>query len=951
MTLWQSPAGNQYDLPTNDQTQAIKYMARVEALDTSGVLDATEAPENLASTELPPQWDESVVDPAPRATVPAAGLPSMDNSVLTFAPRVDMSQRPRSDNPILDFSGGVINDLAKILNLVPRPIPTLVKAATDTGEGLFTLPTDIAGLAQIPGAENMSKGISDYLPEVKTNSTADDIGADVIRYGTAALGGGRLAVDMAKRAAPALAPELAALGGATLADGVVANPTKDKSLGTVLGKGPTNIQEGDSRGAERLKIMSEAPAVATAIKALTSAVVKPVTATVSGTKKFANLVKGASTEKGMRERAGEILRSNATDPKKVVSTIEENAKTAPTSATAAEISGDPNLIKLQDVAAKTPEGSSGGEAGEVIRNIQNKRAAEAISDVDSVAKTGEVTDAVTVARKRVEDFKEGTQKTVDNAQAKVSKEVNDLGDDISGIDAGNKIQKEVDAKLTGFKKTREDETKGLRKALFKSDKEANVAGLVTRLKNKIANAKDNDVKAALSDIVDKFNRGDGKGLETSAEQLFKVRQAINKQISGKSSDDSARFAKSELVAAKRSLDVIMKDTFPEFTPYISKFKQLSKPINELEGSVPGGQIKKEKFGKEFKMKPEDAARAYIKNSDGAGAETAIKDFIKQAGDRPKALQALQDRLVTVLRERPGMIKDGVLDPKKFDSFIKSKKASFNEFPELQGRLMSVFNASEELADAAGKRLTAIEKVEKEALGRVAKDGEKGIKSILAIPNAAEKGRQMSQLITTLEKKDKSGRALNGLKKFVKDELLNGSNTAKVNGEPALDFKKYDAIFQANKGVYRKLYGDDGLTLLTKVRDGLEFSAKTGSDVRGLKIKTGLGDNLEVVKTMGAMIGTRVSKIFGGTVSPLIMAARGASFAKRLINGMGKDQVEFILAESFKDPKLMKALITEATDANEKVLVKRLKEAMAEMPKSTPQTRLTNNAGNLQEDED
>jgi len=91
------------------------------------------------------------------------------------------------------------------------------------------------------------------------------------------------------------------------------------------------------------------------------------------------------------------------------------------------------------------------------------------------------------------------------------------------------------------------------------------------------------VRNALSDVRDKFFDEQGN-IETDVGALYEVRKHINDLLGGRAAGEqqSAKFASRELIRIRNSLDDQIKKVAPDFEKYLNKYKELSKPIDQIE---------------------------------------------------------------------------------------------------------------------------------------------------------------------------------------------------------------------------------------------------------------------------------------------------------------------------------------------------------------------------------
>lgn len=116
---------------------------------------------------------------------------------------------------------------------------------------------------------------------------------------------------------------------------------------------------------------------------------------------------------------------------------------------------------------------------------------------------------------------------------------------------------------------------------------ANPVNVVNRIDEILSGpAKQRDaVKGALKDVKEKLVQKGPMGmavLESDPQQLYGIRQAINDSLSPLARGTTAdkRLASSELLQVRDEIDKAIEEAAPGFRGYLSKYAELSKPVNE-----------------------------------------------------------------------------------------------------------------------------------------------------------------------------------------------------------------------------------------------------------------------------------------------------------------------------------------------------------------------------------
>jgi len=169
------------------------------------------------------------------------------------------------------------------------------KGLRDIGVGLITLPTDIYGSTNLPGADaaqSFSDKLDASIPDVKVTG-AQDIAATLIQYGLPSKAAWSV-IDKAmktdkakalKEALPVikslkgkpkkLAEYLTKITGVAIADVAVTSGSDAETVGNIVG-GPTEIVKGDSNLMKRIKVGGETMVLAPGIDVALRGAVLPV---------------------------------------------------------------------------------------------------------------------------------------------------------------------------------------------------------------------------------------------------------------------------------------------------------------------------------------------------------------------------------------------------------------------------------------------------------------------------------------------------------------------------------------------------------------------------------------------------------------------------------------------------------------------------------------------------
>lgn len=130
---------------------------------------------------------------------------------------------------------------------------------------------------------------------------------------------------------------------------------------------------------------------------------------------------------------------------------------------------------------------------------------------------------------------------------------------------------------------------------------------------------------------------------------------------------------------------------------------------------------------------------------GKASNADITEFVRAAGGRPAAVQAVQDYAVGELR-RVALNADGTLNPTKWRNWMNAHTNALRPWPELVQRMRTVQMAGDLMTQAADESKAAIAAFGKSAGGQfLAKDADVAIAAVLGASNRTEGLTQLVKL--------------------------------------------------------------------------------------------------------------------------------------------------------------------------------------------------------------
>lgn len=115
---------------------------------------------------------------------------------------------------------------------------------------------------------------------------------------------------------------------------------------------------------------------------------------------------------------------------------------------------------------------------------------------------------------------------------------------------------------------------------------------------------------------------------------------------------------------------------------------------------------------ELKIPDEKLAGQYFKKL----APTPMNRFLTLYGENPQAMRAMEDHILDTYRRE--VVKDGVIDPKKHDNFIRNYDSSLNQLPTMRTNLDSRGNAARLLSEREEQLIQAQSLLERGSLDKL-----------------------------------------------------------------------------------------------------------------------------------------------------------------------------------------------------------------------------------------
>jgi hypothetical protein len=754
--------------------------------------------------------------------------------------------------------------------------------------------TGLTNLMEAGGVNVSSDAPEGFLENIAYGTGAGASALVPVGAGAKALqGAGGLVGQVAQKVAPQLmtkggvAAELGAAAGSSAASGAAKeagySPTVQQIAG-LAGGFASPLTGLAARGAG--KVALKAPVTGAIAKGVTKAVA-PFTET--GARQVAiDRMQGLA---GGQARASELAhRSEAS---------ENILGLSP-----AQRTGDEGLISLERATMKSDPKVSDRITGQMFESDEMVRKA--------IQSSGDVRDTQAFVAQRQADFGRKIDEYIDAAEASARKKIPASGADpmeSSGIVAGElrraqKLAKEQQKMLWNkIPKAAEvdmSKTRDIAKSMIDDLNVYNMKDVPSEVMSFL--------KSAKTSVVQKV--GEMNTLSS------KLRETARNAMSGESINaNKARIANEVAESINRNFDEISPDN--EINALIVDARAFTREMNKKfsEGTV--GRLLKRGTRGDDRIDPE----LTLQKTMGQGGDVAAiaERDISTALAGGAGADTARNATAEYLRNQ---FKRKVFSGDKYSetsavNFVNDNKALLDKFPEIRTEVQASIKSQSDLVSQSARAKAISSEVSSGAPAKFAASS--ADKSLDAVFNSDSPTKAMSSLVATA-KKDKTGKALAGLKSAVGDKLL--SNVTRslektrgggIEGAPQVE--------TGGISLSRSLSDEGFMKIISQVYSKPELNrfkimAKELENVDRARLSSDTGSGLDAIKpnamisTLARVIGAKAgAKIAQGTFkgdiqTPAIFSARLQSIVGRLTN----DKATALMKRAVEDNELFKDLL-------------------------------------------
>jgi len=823
--------------------------------------------------------------------------------------------------------------------------------------GVVGIPADIAeslGGSRSPTIDALIQN----LPVVEQNGLGGEIGQAVTQYAPAAMTAASL-VPSASRNAPAFVKGVAnaaKVAAASLADMLVTDPNQAATVGDLLNMGPTNIQEGDTSLAKRIKTGAE------------TAIVEPVVNLARGAGgaigKFIDVNKARTDPVRQRQLAEQLVMRSALDPEKAAQDIAATrASVDPTDTfkpTGPEASKDIGLLQLQRGVANDPRMVERQQANmESTINTFEQGAARTDptgANFPSITKTAENAAQQQLAPVQA-DLAQAQQRG-----AQIDKRIQTQAEQLDAQRAAGPSASEQIAEADRAARQKVTQTKNELYDTTRVDPEGRLVADSTNFLAQVDNIKEKpgavdsglpaNIKVELERVrpqtpdtphVDIVDGETGRVLNPkepttmSFEYLSNLRSSISNAIAdARAANKGARvdtltqlknIVNQQIEDFANAADPAAREAAGRLSEANQYFKETASPL--LREGVGGKLTKAEQAGRP--VPDTEVGRAYLGR--GAAPRERVADFNRMLAqvDDPKAVEtAARDWLVSDLARTI----DGKLTPERVDRWMKNKDIAEildgrpdvkKEVGQMLNRIRAKSGVKKRIEQEILDKTAAVQRTQKEinqsALGAFLPPTKEGAspdpyEAVASILRSKTNVRQKMRQIAAAAKEDSTGEALEGLRDavrlYIKEKAMPTRGATQLTLETAsdkIDFKQLKQAMSDNeiRGVLEDLYGAQSKEMrnFDKVLKEIEIST------RPERVAGTTNSSTKPIEENIRRTGTTLAQIMGQN----FRQSRILNLAVSYLPDNSQEAVKQFMIDIILDPKMSETLMLRQTEEN------------------------------------
>lgn len=629
----------------------------------------------------------------------------------------------------------------------------------------------------------------------------------------------------------------------------------------------------------------------------------PTALLARGTKKVAGIGKAGLvpfTKAGAEPRAARRLQELSTDVDDAVRSqdLYEGAPLSPSART-----GQQGILELEDAVLRGDPSRRQQMSQKTSDSIQDLR-----QSIEGESNLAPVKKVMEQRKKRaLASLNARTEQAADDAARAIS----ELGD-VSAEDATLLVRE----RLTNALDEARIEESRLWERIPKKAKApvSNTIKTYKQLRSKLAKAQSGDMPASAKSVIGpRASRQQGGA--TIKKTTINELDGLYKKLGEEATQARAgkEFNKARIAEELRESildDIARADGGPAIQESIQTARAFSRELNDKFRKGPTGKILG--FGREGgpAIDPSLGLERTI-GAQGQTGELGRRAIARATQDDPTALEGMQNYIKSRFLKKT--MKDGEIGSTEARNFIRDNRELLDAFPGLR-RQLEAARSTADVSRRVTKRADFFRKaLDKPAVSVTAK--------ILNAPVDTEIAKIFSPTSDTEEliasvmrsvRKDKSGKALEGMKSGVGQFLIKSAempSMADESGRAFLNGIKLQGLIKKNEAALKKVYSGVEMARLKYMAELLaKFQKQRMTNREKIPvIQDAPGWMLEKVAAIGgAMLGRRIGSAAGSSTiqTPGIVS----NAMKKILNKLTKDKAQQMLSDAITDEKLFKQLL-------------------------------------------
>lgn len=802
---------------------------------------------------------------------------------------------------IVNTFGGAVDLTASIMDRVRSEVAGSQKAVSKM-TGIGDIPVvegrNFADSPTFGGTESMGRGMAAIGSPV-AEGAPEGFGAQMARGTGEALGVMLPAAGLAQKlqAAKGVAGMLARPFNQAVVKAPVASTAIEALSGAGMGAGReiAEINEFGPAGTITAEMIGGMSPVGLAMS--------PTRLTLQGGKKVAGLGKAGLvpfTKAGAEPRAARRLQELATDVDDAVRSINinEGAPLSPAAKT-----GQGGLLELEDAVLRGDPSRRQQMSQKTSDSIQELR-----QSIEGESNLAPVKKVMEQRKKRaLASLNARTEQAADDAARAIS----ELGD-VSAEDATLLVR---DRLTKALDEARIEESRLWSRIPEKAKAPvSNTVRKYNELNSALARAQRDDMPNSARDVIGQMKKLRASGA-TVKKTTIKELDGLYKKLGEEATQARAakEFNRARIAEELRESildDIARADGGPAIQESIQTARAFSRELNDKFRKGPTGKILG--FGREGgpAIDPSLGLERTI-GAQGQTGELGRRAIARATQGDPTAMEGMQNYIKARFLKKT--MKDGEIGSTEARNFIRDNKELLDAFPGLRGQLVAA-RSTADVSRRVTKRADFFRKaLDKPAVSDTAK--------ILNAPVDTEIAKIFSPTSDTEElmasvmrsvRKDKSGKALEGMKSGVGQFLIKSAempSMADESGRAFLNGIKMQGLIKKNEAALKKVYSGVEMARLKYMAELLaKFQKQRMTNREKIQvIQDAPGWMLDKVAAIGgAMLGRRIGSAAGSSTiqTPGIVS----NAMKKMLNKLTKDKAQQMLSDAITDEKLFKQLL-------------------------------------------